>query len=134
MMSRERSTSYARFVLIWHSIKLVLLPLEICANEPATLKIQTNAFHRYDVDLGQVGIFLEPTLAMANHSCIPNALVQFIGRKAILRAEMPIKSGEEIVISYTGSWIHSCHVWTLINILYRLHYASVEEKRSIITL
>ncbi|KEY65659.1 hypothetical protein S7711_08732 [Stachybotrys chartarum IBT 7711] len=65
-------------------------------------KIQTNAFHRYDVDLGQVGIFLEPTLAMANHSCIPNAFVQFIGRKAILRAETPIEAGQEIEISYTG--------------------------------
>ncbi|KAG3188154.1 hypothetical protein PC129_g25210 [Phytophthora cactorum] len=65
-------------------------------------KIQTNAFHRYDSDLGQVGIFLEPTLAMANHSCIPNAMVQFIGRKAILRAETPIEVGDEIEISYTG--------------------------------
>ncbi|KAF4340239.1 SET and MYND [Fusarium beomiforme] len=64
-------------------------------------KIQTNAFHRYDADLGQVGIFLEPKLAMANHSCIPNAMVQFVDRKAILRAEKPIKVGEEIEISYT---------------------------------
>lgn len=39
------------------------------------LQIQTNAIHRYELDLGQVGIYLEPTLAMANHSCIPNALV-----------------------------------------------------------
>lgn len=67
-----------------------------------TLQIQTNAFHRYDADLGQVGIFLEPKLAMANHSCIPNAMVQFVGRKAILRAEKPIKVDEEIEISYTG--------------------------------
>jgi hypothetical protein len=39
---------------------------------------------------------------MANHSCIPNAMVQFVGRKAILRAEKPIKVDEEIEISYTG--------------------------------
>lgn len=58
------------------------------------------------MDLGQVGIFLEPTLAMANHSCIPNALVQFMGRKAILRAEMPIKAGDEIEISYTGMGVN----------------------------
>ncbi|KAF4963161.1 hypothetical protein FSARC_8787 [Fusarium sarcochroum] len=64
-------------------------------------KIQTNAFHRYDADLGQVGIFLGPKLAMANHSCIPNAMVQFVGRKAILRAEKPIKVDDEIEISYT---------------------------------
>ncbi|KAJ4272186.1 hypothetical protein NW762_000897 [Fusarium torreyae] len=64
-------------------------------------KIQTNAFHRYDADLGQVGIFLEPKLAMANHSCIPNAMVQFVGRKAMLRAEKPINVDDEIEISYT---------------------------------
>ena len=39
---------------------------------------------------------------MANHSCIPNAMVQFVGRKAILRAENPIKVDDEIEISYTG--------------------------------
>ncbi|KAF5021169.1 hypothetical protein F66182_6791 [Fusarium sp. NRRL 66182] len=66
-----------------------------------TLKIQTNAFHRYDPDLGQVGIFLEPKLAMANHSCVPNAMVQFVGRKAILRAEKPIEAEDEVEISYT---------------------------------
>ncbi|POR31286.1 Histone-lysine N-methyltransferase SMYD3 [Tolypocladium paradoxum] len=64
-------------------------------------KIQTNAFHRYDADLGQVGIFLEPTLAMANHSCVPNAMVQFVGRTAVLRAERQIEAGDEIEISYT---------------------------------
>ncbi|CAM1507137.1 Fc.00g067780.m01.CDS01 [Cosmosporella sp. VM-42] len=64
-------------------------------------KVQTNAFHRHETDLGQIGIFVEPTLAMANHSCLPNALVQFMGREAILRAETPIKVGDEIEISYT---------------------------------
>lgn len=39
---------------------------------------------------------------MANHSCIPNAMVQFVGRKAILRAEVFIQAGDEIEISYTG--------------------------------
>ncbi|KAM0564011.1 hypothetical protein ACHAPJ_000219 [Fusarium lateritium] len=70
-------------------------------------KIQTNAFHRYDMDLGQVGIFLEPKLAMANHSCIPNAMVQFVGRKAMLRAEKPINADDEIEISYTELNRHS---------------------------
>lgn len=41
---------------------------------------------------------------MVNHSCIPNAMVQFMGRRAILRAEMPIKAGDEIEISYTGQY------------------------------
>lgn len=74
------------------------------SNVPDNPQIQTNAFHRWDVDLGQVGVFLEPTLAMANHSCVPNAVVQFVGRKAILRAERPIQAGDEIEISYTGAF------------------------------
>ncbi|KUI62316.1 SET domain and MYND-type zinc finger protein 6 [Cytospora mali] len=63
-------------------------------------KIQTNSFDRTDVDTGQAGIFLHPTLAMINHSCIPNANVVFVKRQALLRAEAPIREGDEINISY----------------------------------
>ncbi|KAJ2897869.1 uncharacterized protein MKZ38_004328 [Zalerion maritima] len=63
-------------------------------------KIQTNAFHRLDLDFGQDGIFLDPTLAMVNHSCVPNAFVYFMGRNACLKAERPIEKGEEVTISY----------------------------------
>ncbi|KAG5957255.1 hypothetical protein E4U57_001896 [Claviceps arundinis] len=65
-------------------------------------KIQTNAFLRFDAHLAdQVGIFLDPTLAMANHSCVPNATVLFIGRTAVLRAERDIREGDEIEVCYT---------------------------------
>ncbi|KAM0254768.1 hypothetical protein ACHAQJ_006425 [Trichoderma viride] len=64
-------------------------------------KIQNNSFQRFDSDLGVIGLFLEPTLAMANHSCIPNATVQFIGRNALLIAESPIRAGDEIELAYT---------------------------------
>ena len=57
-------------------------------------KIQTNSFDRTDVDTGQAGIFLHPTLAMVNHSCVPNANVSFLKRKAFLKAEVPIKEGD----------------------------------------
>ncbi|KAI3401721.1 hypothetical protein diail_9385 [Diaporthe ilicicola] len=63
-------------------------------------KLQTNSFDRTDVDTGQAGIFLHPTLAMVNHSCVPNANVNFLKRQAFLRAEVPIKEGDEITISY----------------------------------
>jgi SET and MYND domain-containing protein len=46
---------------------------------------------------------------MANHSCIPNAMVQFVGRRAILRAEKPIKADQEIEISYTGMFFLHLH-------------------------
>ncbi|KAM0471778.1 hypothetical protein ACHAPX_009171 [Trichoderma viride] len=64
-------------------------------------KIQNNSFQRFDSDLGVIGLFLEPTLAMANHSCIPNAAVQFIGRNALFIAENPIRAGDEIELAYT---------------------------------
>lgn len=51
--------------------------------------------------MGVIGLFLEPTLAMANHSCIPNAAVQFIGRNVLLIAENPIRAGDEIELAYT---------------------------------
>lgn len=38
---------------------------------------------------------------MANHSCIPNAAVQFIGRNVFLIAENPIRAGDEIELAYT---------------------------------
>jgi SET and MYND domain-containing protein len=70
--------------------------------------LQTNAFDRRDKDVGAAGVFLDVDLAMANHSCVPNAYVCFVGRTAALRAEREIKVGEEIVISYIGkstSWV-----------------------------
>ena len=66
------------------------------------LQIQTNAFDRLDADTGMAGIYLEPSLAMANHSCIPNAFVSFDKRAAFLHAEREIKTGEDIEISYIG--------------------------------
>ncbi len=61
-----------------------------------------NSFNRLDEDVGQTGLFMNPALAMVNHSCTPNAFVQFIGRRAVLRAYQEIKTGEEIEISYIG--------------------------------
>ncbi|KAM0330055.1 hypothetical protein ACHAQA_004226 [Verticillium albo-atrum] len=60
-------------------------------------KIKTNAFTRSEA--GE-GLFLDTTLAMVNHSCVPNAVVAFSGRRAFLRALREIEEGEEIEISY----------------------------------
>ncbi|RYP24768.1 hypothetical protein DL765_000314 [Monosporascus sp. GIB2] len=63
-------------------------------------RLQVNSFNREDVDVGESGLILHAGLAMANHSCMPNAFVQFIGRRAILRAYQAIEEGEEVEISY----------------------------------
>ncbi|EFW99604.1 set and mynd domain protein [Grosmannia clavigera kw1407] len=66
----------------------------------AMCKIHTNSFDRSDVDVAYTGTFLDAHLAMANHSCVPNAVVSFAGRKAFLRAEQAIRAGDEVTISY----------------------------------
>jgi hypothetical protein len=53
---------------------------------------------------------------MVNHSCVPNAFVQFNGREAILRAYRAIAEGEEVEILYIGKvltvvvpfWVEAC--------------------------
>ncbi|KAI1482562.1 hypothetical protein F4774DRAFT_280372 [Daldinia eschscholtzii] len=69
-------------------------------------KLQVNSFNRLDADIGQSGTYFNPALAMVNHSCIPNAFVQFIGRATVLHAYREIKKGEEVEISYIESTLH----------------------------
>ncbi|KAI1390262.1 uncharacterized protein F4822DRAFT_443188 [Hypoxylon trugodes] len=71
-----------------------------------TCKLQVNAFNRRDEDTGQSGMYVSPGLSMINHSCMPNAFVQFVGRKAVLHAIREIKAGEEVEISYIDTTLH----------------------------
>lgn len=68
-------------------------------------QLQVNSFNRLDVDSDESGIYINPALAMVNHSCVPNAFVQFVGRNAVLHAYQEIKESEEIEISYIGEFI-----------------------------
>ncbi|GAP83604.2 putative SET and MYND protein [Rosellinia necatrix] len=69
-------------------------------------KLQVNCFSRLDEDVEQTGLFMNPALAMVNHSCTPNAFVQFAGREAVLHAYRAIEKGEEIEISYIDCNLH----------------------------
>ncbi|KAI0539258.1 hypothetical protein GGR58DRAFT_465025 [Xylaria digitata] len=69
-------------------------------------KSQVNSFNRLDEDVGQTGLFMNPSLAMVNHSCTPNSFVQFIGRQAVLHAYQEIKKDEEVEISYIDCNLH----------------------------
>ena len=60
-------------------------------------------FNVHDPDFGLDAVFLHPALAMANHSCVPNASAHISGRAAILVSERDIAEGEEVTISYTGT-------------------------------
>ncbi|KAF2968281.1 hypothetical protein GQX73_g5354 [Xylaria multiplex] len=69
-------------------------------------KLQVNSFNRLDEDVRQTGLFMNPSLAMINHSCTPNSFVQFIGRQAMLHAYQEIKKDEEVEISYIDCNLH----------------------------
>lgn len=46
------------------------------------------------------GILFDPLLAMANHSCNPNASLDCVGRTVHLSALRDIEEGEQVFISY----------------------------------
>jgi hypothetical protein len=62
--------------------------------------MKINAFSATLADDERVGLCFEPKIALANHSCCPNAIVVFNGRTVSLRALNTIKSSEQIFISY----------------------------------
>ncbi|KAI1757094.1 SET domain-containing protein [Xylaria castorea] len=69
-------------------------------------KSQVNSFNRLDEDIEQTGLFMNPALAMVNHSCTPNAFVQFVGRRAVLHAYQEIRKDGEVEISYIDCNLH----------------------------
>ncbi|KAK8138367.1 SET and MYND [Apiospora sp. TS-2023a] len=75
----------------------------------AACKLQVNTFSRLDPDAGQTGLYMHPGLAMVNHSCTPSAFVQFIGRRAVLRAYRSIQEDEEVTLSYIACESHRSH-------------------------
>ncbi|CZR65767.1 uncharacterized protein PAC_15667 [Phialocephala subalpina] len=63
-------------------------------------QMETNAFRVTLPDDAPIGLCFDPIMALANHSCSPNAVVVFDGRTASFRALRELKEGEEIFISY----------------------------------
>ncbi|KAI9052802.1 hypothetical protein LZ554_003075 [Drepanopeziza brunnea f. sp. 'monogermtubi'] len=62
--------------------------------------LSTNAFRITLPDNTPFGMCFSPTLALANHSCKPNAFIVSNSRSISLRALRPIKKNEQIFISY----------------------------------
>ncbi|KAI9889140.1 MAG: hypothetical protein M1814_005731 [Vezdaea aestivalis] len=53
--------------------------------------------------LDPIGAYLDPLVSRVNHSCLPNAWINFEGRKMSLRTLTNINEGDEITISYVDS-------------------------------
>ena len=88
----EWTTNLLCRVSLSHSIYMSILLM--------TLQMSTNAFRVALPDQTPIGICFSPALALANHSCSPNAAISFSGRTISLRSLNKIKSGEQIFISY----------------------------------
>ncbi|KOM41628.1 hypothetical protein LR48_Vigan04g182600 [Vigna angularis] len=63
-------------------------------------KFACNAHTICDNELRPVGTGLYPVISIINHSCLPNSVLVFEGRSALVRAVQHIPAGTEVVISY----------------------------------
>ncbi|XP_057532445.1 histone-lysine N-methyltransferase ASHR1 [Amaranthus tricolor] len=63
-------------------------------------KLSCNAHTICDQELRPLGTGLYPVVAIINHSCLPNAVLIFEGRTAVVRAVQHIPKGTEVEISY----------------------------------
>ncbi|XP_017980929.1 PREDICTED: histone-lysine N-methyltransferase ASHR1 [Theobroma cacao] len=63
-------------------------------------KVSCNANAIVDIAMEPLGIGLYPVMSIINHSCLPNAILVFEGKLAVLRALVPVEKGDEVLISY----------------------------------
>ncbi|XP_062214848.1 histone-lysine N-methyltransferase ASHR1 isoform X2 [Phragmites australis] len=84
------------------SLILPSLDLELDLKEIAHTfsKFACNAHTICDPELRPLGTGLYPVISIINHSCVPNAVLIFDGRTAVVRALQPIGKDEEVSISY----------------------------------
>ncbi|MCO5604257.1 hypothetical protein L7F22_058420 [Adiantum nelumboides] len=67
----------------------------VCAEEFAC-----NAHTICDAELKPLGVGLYPVISIINHSCHPNCILLFEGKKAYVRAIQEIGEGTEVTVSY----------------------------------
>ncbi|XP_026455132.1 histone-lysine N-methyltransferase ASHR1-like isoform X1 [Papaver somniferum] len=63
-------------------------------------KLACNAHTICDSELRPLGTGLYPVISIINHSCSPNAVLVFEGRRAVVRAVELIPQGTEVFITY----------------------------------
>lgn len=66
-------------------------------------KLACNAHTICDSELRPLGTGLYPVVSIINHSCLPNSVLVFEGRMAVVRAVQCIPKGSEVLISYIDS-------------------------------
>ncbi|KAI3464464.1 hypothetical protein Pfo_021127 [Paulownia fortunei] len=63
-------------------------------------KLACNAHTICDSELNPLGTGLYPVISIINHSCLPNSILAFEGRLAVVRAMQHIPKGTEVLIGY----------------------------------
>ncbi|XP_059631876.1 histone-lysine N-methyltransferase ASHR1 isoform X4 [Cornus florida] len=63
-------------------------------------KLACNAHTICDSELRPLGTGLYPIVSIINHSCLPNSVLVFEGKLAVVRAVQHIPKGTEVMISY----------------------------------
>ncbi|VVA13666.1 PREDICTED: histone-lysine N-methyltransferase [Prunus dulcis] len=63
-------------------------------------KLACNAHTICDSELRPLGTGLYPVISIVNHSCLPNSVLLFEGRSAVVHAVQHIPKGAEVLISY----------------------------------
>ncbi|KAK6132375.1 hypothetical protein DH2020_033896 [Rehmannia glutinosa] len=66
----------------------------------AFMFLACNAHTICDSELRPLGTGLYPVISIINHSCLPNSVLVFEGRLAVVRAMQHIPKGTEVLISY----------------------------------
>ncbi|KAG2701046.1 hypothetical protein I3760_06G025100 [Carya illinoinensis] len=85
--------SLVNLILQWPEINMK----EIAENFS---KFACNAHTICDGELRPLGTGLYPVISIINHSCLPNSVLVFEGRLAVVRAVQHITQGAEVLISY----------------------------------
>lgn len=88
-------------------LDILIRGLSVKLEEP-NLTLIEGAYHRLMINsmelvsdaLEPLGVILDPTIALLNHSCSPNAYITFDGNLAVLRAFTLIRPGDQVSISY----------------------------------
>ncbi|KAG6556974.1 hypothetical protein Mapa_001390 [Marchantia paleacea] len=95
----ERLVLYAQMSNL---VKAIVTPLEVDLKETCEFfcRIACNAHTICDEEFRPVGTGLYPVISIINHSCAPNSVLLFDGKRAIVRAMQKIDRGSEVTLSY----------------------------------
>ena len=102
-VSEERKALYAQMAMLVKAVVGSECDPSVVMRMLAT--ISCNALSVCDAELTEHGIGVYPLLSMVNHSCVPNACVEFSGKSCSLRALRPIAVGEQVYISYIDVFV-----------------------------